>query len=82
MKITVVEQSELTKDDFKAPSKYYFINALGQAVFLHARARGDAEAYIKEEYGSGFYKLRTSSLDKPKGDVTVRGTQTVRGQRR
>lgn len=82
MKITVVDQSELANDDFHAPSKYYFVNALGQAVFIHARARQDAEEYITSEYGKGFYKLRTSSLDKPKGDITCKGTATRRGQKR
>lgn len=76
MKTTTVEYSELSKSEFKTPSRYYYINALGQAVFLHCKARGDAEAYLREEFGSGFYSVRTIGLEKPSGDVSCRGTET------
>lgn len=79
IKVTIVDQSELAEDDFKAPSKFYFVNALGEAVFIHARERYVAEQYITDNYGKGFYKLRTSSLEKPKGDVTCSGSNTRKG---
>lgn len=82
MKTTIIEKSVFESLDFKAPAKYYYINAFGDAVFIHVRSREDAEQYIVENYGKGFYKIRTSSLEKPSGDVTVRGTQTRRGQRK
>jgi hypothetical protein len=76
VKITVVKQSALEDYDFKAPSKYYFINAIGEAVFIHARVRADADKYITENYGRGFYSLRTSSLEKNDNALTCTGTAT------
>lgn len=76
---TTIDQSELAEDDFKAPSKYYFINAFGEAIFIHTRDRAVAERYITETYGKGFYKLRTSSIDRPKGDITCSGTNSRKG---
>ena len=82
MKVSVFSQEQYEALDFKAPCKYYFINAFGEAVFIHVRAREDAEKYVTENYGKGFYKIRTSSIEKSSGEVTCRGTHTRRGQRK
>jgi hypothetical protein len=50
-------------------------------VYIHVRTRQEAEDYITKEYGKGFYKLRTSSIEKPKGEVSCTGTAT-RSQRK
>jgi hypothetical protein len=76
MKITVLSMSDTTQDDFRAPSKYYIVNSLGDYVFIHARERAVAEQWITENYGKGFFKLRTSSLEKAKGSLTCTGTAT------
>lgn len=76
IKITTIEVSMMEDEDFKAPSKFYFINALGQAVFIHCRDRKVAEEYIKNNYGTGFYKLRTTSLEKSSGEHTATGSNT------
>lgn len=76
LKITQCEMSELNNDSFKAPAKFYFISALGYAVFIHTKDRTQAEQWITENYGKGFYKLRTSSSEKPKGDLTCTGSNT------
>lgn len=78
-KITRCDLNEIDKDGFKPPAKWYFISALGDAVYIHCRDRVDAEKYITENYGKGFYKLRTSSIEKNKGDITCSGTNTRKG---
>lgn len=84
MKTTVVSLAEMEDEDFKFPSKYFFINALSQAVFLHCRSRPEAEEYVAQNYGKGFYKIRTSSLEKnicgkKNGELSVRGSNTRKG---
>lgn len=79
IKTTCVHLSKLESDDFSPPAKWYFINAIGEAVFIHCRSRVDAENYITENYGKGFYKLRTSSLEKSSGDLTCRGSNSRKG---
>lgn len=76
IKTTSVQLSMLEKDEFTPPSKWYFINAMSEAIFIHCRDRVTAESYITENYGKGFYKLRTSSLEKSKGDLTCRGSNS------
>lgn len=76
VKTTIIDMSELTNDDFRHPSKYYIVSAMGYCVYIHVRTRAEAEEWITKEYGKGFYKLRTSSVEKPKGDVTCSGTAT------
>lgn len=79
IQITIIDMSELAHDDFRHPAKYYIINALGHCVYIHVRSRAEAEEWITKEYGKGFYKLRTSSIEKPKGDVTCSGSNTRKG---
>ena len=74
---TVIEDlSKLNENGFKHPSKYYFINSLGWAVYIHTRSREVAEQYITDEYSKGFFKLRTSSLEKTTKDLTCTGSNT------
>lgn len=75
VKTTIIDMSELANDDFRPPSKFYIISAM-YCIFIHVRSRTEAEEWITKEYGKGFYKLRTSSVEKPKGDVTCSGTAT------
>jgi hypothetical protein len=82
IKITIVDMSELAHDDFRHPAKYYIISAMGYCVYIHVRTRQEAEDFITKEYGKGFYKLRTSSIEKPKGEVSCTGTHTRRGQKK
>lgn len=79
IKTTIVDMSELAEDDFKHPAKYYIINALGMCVYIHVRTRTEAEEYITNEYGKGFYKLRTSSPEKAKGELSCTGSNTRKG---
>lgn len=78
VKTTIVDMAELAHDDFRHPSKYYIISAM-YVIYIHVRSRAEAEEWITKEYGKGFYKLRTSSIEKPKGDVTCSGSNTRKG---
>ncbi len=79
IKVTRCNLNDIDQDGFKPPAKFYFISALGDAVYIHCRDRADAEKYITDHYGKGFYKLRTSSIEKNKGDLTCTGSNTRRG---
>jgi hypothetical protein len=73
MKITVVSQQEFDEaEDFKGPAKWYFINALGDRVYVHCRERSKAIQYVKDEYG-GRYTIRTESQEKCSENLTARG---------
>ena len=81
VKITVVEAYEIDNYDeeegfsFKHPAKYYFVNGLGQYVYLHTRDMKVAVEYIKEHY-DGKYTVRTAKQSSGKGDYTASGTTT------
>lgn len=68
MKITVVSPEQMQEEGFRNPSKYYFVNALGECVFLHTRDRQEATQYVKDEYG-GKYNIRTSSDSKSSSET-------------
>lgn len=81
IKITVVEASDIESYDedegfsFKHPSKYYFVNAMGQYVYIHTRDMKVAVEYIKENYG-GRYTVRTAKQSNGSGNYTCVGTAT------
>lgn len=65
----------------KFPSGLYIINALGDYVFFMTRDRKKAQELADREFGSGKYKVRTTSDKKTKsrqenGGVSCHGTQT------
>ena len=47
-----------TDDDFKAPSGFFFKDALGDFIFIKTRVRKDAQAWIDLTYGYNKYKVR------------------------
>lgn len=84
LKITIVEASAIDAYDeeggftFKHPSKYYFINAMGQAVYIHTRDMKVAVEYIKENYG-GRYVVRTAKESKSDSNYTCTGSNSRKG---
>lgn len=84
IKITVVEAHEIENYDeeegfsFQHPSKYYFVNASGQYVYVHTRDRQKVVDYIKEEYG-GKYTVRTAKQSKGSGEYTCTGSNSRKG---
>mgnify|MGYP007054562031 CR=1 FL=1 len=84
IKVTVVEASEIENYDedggftFKHPAKYYFVNAMGQYVYIHTREMKVAVEYIKENY-DGRYVVRTAKESKSDSNYTCTGTTSRRG---
>lgn len=57
----------------EAPSNYYILNALNEAVFFKTKSREKAQGKADELYGKGFYKIRVIDLmAKGSKDVTAR----------
>ena len=81
-KITTVTFKEFSAFDFQPPATFFIRNASGDYIFIHTRDRAKAQAWVDENYGKGRYTVNASKMQKTKGDLTVRGTQTRRGQKR
>lgn len=93
VKVVVVEagQQEQWSDEeqafvFKAPSNFYFIDALGNSNYIVTKDRAVATKYIKDHY-DGKYVVRTVRDQKTKikneaGVYTVTGTTSRRGQKK
>jgi len=65
--VVVVEYSEYTDPDFKSPSAFSYLNALGQKVYMKVKSRQKAKEYIISQYGCEKYKVvceKESSNDK------------------
>lgn len=64
IKITTVTFPEgaALGEGFKHPSKYYFVCATGDRVYIHTRDRARAQKYIEDEYG-GRYTLRADGRE-------------------
>lgn len=81
VKVTVVEASEIdnySDEDgftFKHPAKYYFVNALGQYIYIHTRDMKVAVEYIKENY-DGRYTVRTAKESKSDNNYTCTGSNS------
>lgn len=75
---TIIIDSYVDMDDpeFNAPSNYYIINSLGDRVFIISRSRAKAEQWITDNYGGGFFKLRTMRIERTSKPLSVRGTAT------
>jgi len=69
------------KEEKKVLPKFFYVNCLGDYVFLKTRDRAKAQAFIDEECGAGKYKVRTLVQDgAASGEATCRATSTRRGQ--
>jgi len=44
--------------------------------FILTRSRAKAEQWITDNYGGGFFKLRTIKIEKTNKPLSVRGTAT------
>lgn len=84
-KVTVVDaaNSEVWDDEFEGfvfniLANFYFLNAMGEIVWLHTRSRSEALNYIKEHY-DGKYALRTARDSKSNGNLTCSGVNSRKG---
>ena len=82
LRITRVSFQEFSRWDFIPPATFFIKNAMGEFVFVHTRDRAKAQAAIDSEYGVGRYTVNASKMQKGKGEVTVRGTATRKGQKK
>jgi hypothetical protein len=78
IKITSIPKNELDADGFNSPSKYYIIDALGIAQFIHCRKIEDAVEWINENYGIGKYRPITAKISKGNGNYSASGTNTLK----
>lgn len=58
IKQTVVSYSDTLEDDFIAPTAYFYVNCLGDCVYLHTRSRAKAQGAVNEVFGKGHYAVR------------------------
>ncbi len=78
--LTFTEYNQ-AKEEKKVLPKFFYVNCLGEYVFIKTRDRAKAQAFIDEECGKGKYKVRTFVQDgAASGDATCRATSTRRGQ--
>jgi len=56
--IVVVPESERFIDEFKEPTAYFIVNALGDALFFKTRSRSKAQDMVDSMYGKGFYIIK------------------------
>lgn len=74
--VVVPSDVDMDDSDFPIPSNYYFVNSLGDYHFIITRSRANATQYITDNYGGGFFKLRTIKIEKTNKPLSVRGTAT------
>ena len=72
----VPETQDMDGPDFKAPSNFFYVNSLGDKVFLHTRSRKAAREWLDKEYGKGFFQLRTFKIESTNQPLSVRGVET------
>lgn len=78
--LTFTEYNQ-AKEEKKILPKFFYVNCLGDYVFLKTRDRAKAQAFIDEECGKGKYRVRSYVQDgTASGDATCRATETRRGQ--
>lgn len=78
--LTFTEYNQ-AKEDKKVLPKFFYVNCLGDYVFLKTRDRAKAQAFIDGECGAGKYKVRTYTQDgAASGGASCRATETRRGQ--
>lgn len=82
-----ISYEEFIDINFKAPSKFYILNAAGEYHFVCTNSREAAQMVIDEEYSFNKYKVRCMTIEKTKsklesGDLSCRGTSTRRGQKK
>ena len=59
-KITIYEEHDAWRDDFKPPSRYYFIYCTGHHIFLRTKDRLKAQEICDRISGKkGFYRVKS-----------------------
>lgn len=69
------------KENKLALPKFFYVNCLGDYIFIRTRDRAKAQAYVDDECGKGKYRIRTYVQEgAASGDATCRATATRKGQ--
>jgi hypothetical protein len=71
-KTTIVNYADYADPEFKAPSRYYIKNAMGDYMFIHTRTRNEAQEWLNETHGKGFYTVRSYGISKQDKEITAR----------
>lgn len=86
MKTTLVKESEIEvySEEYEGfilnqPSKFSIQLATGDLLFIHCRNRADAQKYVDEIYGKGFYTVKQNKQGSGGGNVTCSGSNSRRG---
>ena len=58
MEVLHVSEEERMDDNFKPPSRFYIVNAMGEGVYFKTHSRSKAREKADELYGAGKYSLR------------------------
>ena len=57
-KLIVVPEQQRFQDGFKAPTKFYIIDAFNDAIFIRTRDRLKAQEIVDSIYGKGFFTIK------------------------
>ena len=79
VKVTIVSYEEFTDSEFIPPATFYVMDSLQQYKFIHTSSREVATKIVYEIYGHNRYAIKSSRLQKPKGDLTCKGTNSRKG---
>lgn len=79
IKQTVIKFDQRIEEDFKEPSRYYIVDAMGDYIYFHCRERSTAQAEVDEIYGKNKYLIRSGKMEKGSGEYTCTGSNTRRG---
>lgn len=60
MKTVIVSEEERFDDEFKPPTKYFVVNALGEGVYFRTNSRQKAQEFSDELFGKGKYTVRVA----------------------
>lgn len=78
--LTFTEYNQ-AKEEKKMLPKFFYVNCLGDYVFIKTRDRAKAQSFIDEECGKGKYRVRTYVQDGvASSDASCRATETRKGQ--
>ncbi len=58
MEVLHVSEEERMDDDFKPPSRFYIVNAMGEGVYFKTHTRSKAQEKSDDIYGKGKYTIR------------------------
>lgn len=56
--VEYVSEEDRFSDDFKPPSQFFIVNALGEGVYFHTRSRAKAQQKCNDLYGGSKYTIR------------------------